>query len=260
MEVDDLYTVPPEEFVAARNALVKQLKAAGQKAEAAVVAKLKRPSAVAWALNQVARSDPGLVTVAIDAAQALRRASDAAVAGDPDQLRAATAAERTAANAIVKAVAPHLGTRAASAQPAILATLRVAGLDEAVADELRRGLLSTEHEQPGFGFGFGVDDSPVVSRPTKRPKLRAVPDLEPEVDEAAIDAAKAERAAAKEAERQRKKERLARQRTADRLTKEATRLAKEADEAEAAAAEARQTAEDARARADAAVEAVAEVD
>lgn len=254
MEVDDLYGVPPEEFVAARNALVKELKAAGQKAEAAVVAKLKRPSPVAWALNQVARADPGLVTEAIEAARALRRASDAAVAGDPDQLRAATAAERVAANAVVKATTAHLGSRAGAAQTAVLSTLRVSGLDDAVAADLRRGLLTTEHAQPGFGFGDGIDDSPVVPRPTKRPNLRAVPDLPPDVDETA----KAERAAAREAERRRKKERAARQRTADRLTKEATRLAKEAAEAEATAVEARSLADHAAARAAAAAAAVDE--
>ena len=58
--VDALYAVRPEEFVAARAALVKELKADGQKAEAAQVAKRRRPSVVAWALNQVAREQPKL--------------------------------------------------------------------------------------------------------------------------------------------------------------------------------------------------------
>ncbi|MBA2280587.1 MAG: hypothetical protein H0W25_05030, partial [Acidimicrobiia bacterium] len=52
---DDLYTVEPGTFIAARHARVKELKAAGQKQDAAVVAKLRRPTPGAWALNQVAR-------------------------------------------------------------------------------------------------------------------------------------------------------------------------------------------------------------
>src|SRR4051794_33762768 len=52
-EVDSLLTVPPDEFVAARNALAKSLRAAGRKQEAAAVAALRRPTAVDWALNMV---------------------------------------------------------------------------------------------------------------------------------------------------------------------------------------------------------------
>ena len=58
-EVDELYGLDPGEFVAARNALAKQIKAGGDKARGAEVAKLPRPSIVAWALNQAARRDPG---------------------------------------------------------------------------------------------------------------------------------------------------------------------------------------------------------
>ncbi len=43
--VDPLYAGRPEEFVAARNALAKALRASGDKAAAAEVAKLRRPTA-----------------------------------------------------------------------------------------------------------------------------------------------------------------------------------------------------------------------
>ena len=42
MERADLYVLPPEEFTAARNALAKELKAAGDKDGAAEVSKLRR--------------------------------------------------------------------------------------------------------------------------------------------------------------------------------------------------------------------------
>ena len=272
MGVDELYAVTPEEFVAARNALAKELKAAGAKEDAAAVAKLRRPSVTAWALNQVARSDAELVAAALDTGERLRVASDDAVAGRPEGLREATAAERAAGGAVAKAAGALLGARASSLQNAVLGTLRAAALDATVADELRRGVLTTEHEQSGFGFGLDLGDGPVVertSRPaakkaTGRPALRAVPDLEPddeaEDDTVAREAARAERSAAREAERRRKKEQAARQRTADRLAKEASRLAREADDAEALAVEARQRADGARSRADQAAEAVRALD
>ena len=269
--VDELYAVRPEEFVATRNALAKELKAGGAKEDAAAVAKLRRPSPTAWALNQVARNDADLVAAALDAGERLRVASDDAVAGRPEGLREATAAERAAGAAVAKAAGALLGARASSLQNAVLGTLRAAALDATVADELRRGVLTTEHEQSGFGFGLDLGDAPVVertSRPAKkatpRPALRAVPDLEPddeaEDDTAAREEAKAARAAAREAERRRKKEQAARQRTADRLAKEASRLAREADDAEALAVEARQRADDARGRAEQAAEAVRALD
>ena len=273
MGVDELYAVTPEEFVAARNALAKELKAAGAKEDAAAVAKLRRPSVTAWALNKVARTDADLVAAALDAGERLRVASDDAVAGRPEGLREATAAERAAGGAVAKVAGALLGARASSLQAAVLGTLRVAALDATVADELRRGVLTTEHEQPGFGFGLDLGDSPVVERTARpaakkaasRPTLRAVPDLEPDGDEAEDDAvsreaAKAERAAAREGERRRRKEQLARQRTADRLATEADRLAKEADDAEAAGVDARRLSEEARSRADAAADAVRALD
>ena len=149
-----------------------------------------------------------------------------------------------------------------------------AALDDRVADELRRGVLTTDHDQPGFGFGLVGDDGPSTPRPapTKRsaaPKgpakktaLRAVPDLppEPEVDpevaRAAAEQAKAERAARLAAQRAHRKEHAARTRTLDRRRKEALRLAKEADEAEAAALEARAIADVATAKAEAARQAL----
>ena len=252
----DLYALPPEEFTAARNALAKELKAAGDKDGAAAVAKLRRPSVGAHALNQVARAEAELIEEALDAGIALREASEAAAEGDARGLREATAAERAAAQAVAKAAKPHLGSRGDALVPALLATLRAGALDEDVAEQLRTGTLSTEHEQAGFGFGLEAGDGTVAPRrATKpaakkaaRPKLKAVPDLpEPSAEEIAQE--KAARAEARAAERQRKKDLAAAEKSAVRLEREATRLAKEADEAEADARAARQAADTAAERA-----------
>ena len=56
--MDELFDLPPTEFIAARDALAKQLKADGDAGAAAEVKALRRPSVAAWAVNQVARRQP----------------------------------------------------------------------------------------------------------------------------------------------------------------------------------------------------------
>ncbi|MFL6204075.1 MAG: hypothetical protein ACJ739_01870 [Acidimicrobiales bacterium] len=246
-----LYALDPADFTAARDALVRELKADGAKDAAAEIGKLRRPSVGAHALNQVAREHPELIDDALDAGVALREASRAAAEGDAGALRDATAAERAAGQAVAKAARRHLGSRGDALVPAILATLRAAALDQEVADDVRNGTLTREHEQAGFGFGLDSGDGAVAPRratrraapkPASKPKLRAVtaPDG-PDPDEVARD--KAARAAARAAERQRKKDLAAAERNATRLEREAARLAKEADDAEAEAHAARQAAD-----------------
>ena len=79
--VDDLFVVPPEEFVAARNALAKQLRAGGERERAAEVAALRRPSVPDWALNVVAHGQAGELEPFFEAAQESREAQRAAASG-----------------------------------------------------------------------------------------------------------------------------------------------------------------------------------
>jgi hypothetical protein len=53
-----LYRRPLEEFVAARDQLARQLRAAGDRDAARQVAGLRRPSISAWAANQLAHAAP----------------------------------------------------------------------------------------------------------------------------------------------------------------------------------------------------------
>ena len=71
---DDLREIPPREFVQARNALAARLAQSGRSAEARQVARLPRPSPVAWALNRISISRARELRVLIGAADRLRRA------------------------------------------------------------------------------------------------------------------------------------------------------------------------------------------
>lgn len=286
--IDDLYGLDPSAFTSARNALVRRLKAAGQRDEADTVAALRRPPATAWALNQVARQDPDLVATALTAGARLRDATEAALGGDASGLREASAEERTASEEVVAAATAHLGAGSAQVLPRLSATVHAAVLDEEVADQLRRGVLASDHDRSGLGLGADLESSPAPARkrhlravdpaPPRRARAAREPavDALPAVDrdatprrsvgQARREAEAQARLAAEEQARfeadERRHRRLVSElrNQATSASKRAERLGRKAEAAEASAAEARQEATDAaRAAADAA-QALAEAD
>jgi hypothetical protein len=235
---DALYDVAPADFVAARNALAKELRAAGDKEQAAVVAKLRRPTPLAYALNHVARHRPASLAAALEAGAALETATAAAVAGDAGELRTATAADRDAMRALTDDVAKVLDARAADLAQKVTATIRAAVADPDVAAEVEAGRLTAEHESSGFGLGLGdtatATDAPAASPPRD--------DLAPrrEAKRAKVDQAAKERAQrAAEERRARQRRDAEHRRLLAKLEARARRLVDEATAAEAAAAEAR---------------------
>src|SRR5919201_1586357 len=80
--VDELYGLPLDEFTPRRDELAKELRTAGKRDEAAWVKALRKPSAAAWLVNQLARtqrSDAGRV---LDSSDALRADQERALARD----------------------------------------------------------------------------------------------------------------------------------------------------------------------------------
>jgi hypothetical protein len=88
-----LYRQPLGEFVATRDQLARQLRAAGDRQAARQVARLRRPSISAWAANQLAHAAPHAMAELLDTGAALQQAQQAALAGQPAarQLRTAHA-------------------------------------------------------------------------------------------------------------------------------------------------------------------------
>ena len=251
-----LYGLPPEQFTAARNDLVKRLRAMGRKDEASVVAGMRKPPVTAWALNQVARQRPDVVAGLFDAGGQLRVAMDAALAGDSSGVRPARAAEREAFSAALVAARRHLDDAGHPASDAtrrrMEATLRAAMVDESVAELLSQGTLDADHDAPGFGFGGSVS----AVQPDAAPRRKAAAQKAP-AKKGAGGEDKATREAAARAEKER--EAAARQAAAvrarlrekaERLTHRADELERAARDAEANAQRARRAAEEARAQAD----------
>jgi hypothetical protein len=151
-----LRDVAPEQFVAARDAVVRRLRAGGDKAAAARVAKLRRPALAVWVLNQVARTQPEAVEGLLGAGLELRGAMERALDGDASGLRLARDQERAAVDAVVAAADRRLAEAGFPATDVLhqrmAATLRAAIVDETVAARLRQGALDQEYDAPGFGM------------------------------------------------------------------------------------------------------------
>ncbi len=140
-----LYTTPPGEFVAARTALAKERRQAGDRAGATALAALRKPSAVDWALNVVAADHPEVIDDFLAAAARVREAQTAAAEGrggadGRDALREL----RTQAARVVALVDEAAG-RSASGGLTAAATARLAGLvaDVGGGDQLRAAQLGS---------------------------------------------------------------------------------------------------------------------
>ena len=156
--VVELYGVDPSEFVAARATVVKRLKADGEKGLAGEVAKLRKPSVVAAAINRVACRSVDDVDRLITASEALATPSAEPCSGaTPPSCGRATDRRRLLAD-----VAAQATTEAGAAKAAeVSATLEAALSDDALVVDLRRGtLVDTLSAPAGFGFGTAFDDGP----------------------------------------------------------------------------------------------------
>lgn len=71
---DALYALPHAEFIAARSDYVKAAKAEGERELAATIGKLRRPTAAAWLINQLAREQPDELARLADLGDRLRTA------------------------------------------------------------------------------------------------------------------------------------------------------------------------------------------
>ncbi len=255
---EDLYGLPLEEFTPARDALAKELKAAGRKDEAAEVKSLRKPSVAAWALNLVAREHPDAVESLRAAGDVLREAQREAMSGDAGRLRDAgrALAEEVDRVAGLGADVLRAAGRPASAaqQEKIVATLRTAAVHDEAGDALARGVLVEELESTGFsllGAGTGAFAAPSRSA-KKEPPAKSAADGDRKPLPGAERAAKKPKASkeALEAVEAARRELRRCDAEADTAATRARRKAERAETAAKRAAEAQREAEEARAEAE----------
>lgn len=246
-----LLEVPPAEFTAARNALVRELREAGKADEAREVAALRKPAASLWIANQLGPRHRRDVEALIEATRKLEKVQ----AGAGGDLREAMQAQRSALQKVMEKMDGVAREIEAHVTPELQRRVQTTVTSAAASDPeaLLEGTLAHELEATGFGELLGKAP-PVRARvPAPRsPATHAHKDDGKTEEKAATAAEKRAEAAARAARAEHERELKRAEAEAKRLDHRARALEKKAADAQAAADRARQTAQAAREQADAA--------
>ncbi|MEN3539013.1 hypothetical protein AAH991_28145 [Microbispora sp. ZYX-F-249] len=170
-----LYGMVPEEFTTARDALAKEVKAAGDAALAKRIKALRRPTVVAWAVNRTARERGDELGRLLDLGRRLREAWRAQ---DADAL-AEIGRDRTPLIArLVRSVREEAEAAGHPLAPAadleIEQTLDAAVVDEDAAERVRRGTLTRPLSYSGFTPAPVVRPAPEPAAPAERKPAKTV--------------------------------------------------------------------------------------
>jgi hypothetical protein len=226
---EELYGVPPEDFVAARTAARDRARADGDRELATRVAALPKPSTAAWVCNLLVRRQPDEVGQLVELGGLLRQAQ-ANLSGDQlkelgRQRSQVVAALARQARALAHQEGHDVSTAIAEQ---VEATLRAAVADPDAGAALLAGRLSGALSYTGLG---PVDLSAVVATPARAPAPRPAGTADRSADQR------------EQAERRRREE-------ADRRRRELTQARTDAEEAARVAADTQRAAEDAGRRLD----------
>jgi hypothetical protein len=225
--LDDLYGLPPDQFVGARDALAKEL----QGEERAAVKALRRPSVPAGLANRLAREEPDAMKELLAAGAQLRETQ----LGGVGDVRAAMAKELAAVDRLVKAARRLDGASGPNIER-LRGLLHAAAADPGLQAALERGRVERE---PQAGGAWPALDLGAKAEPKPKPKPKAEPKADPDrkrrIAEAQRRRRDCEQAASRaESEADRARERLEH---ATAATATARAALEEAEEAEVEARE-----------------------
>jgi hypothetical protein len=157
--IDALYREHPEGFVAGRDRLVKEVRAAGDRGEADRIKRLRRPSVAAWLINRTALSSPKPLEDYAEASRRLEKAQGRALEGHEagaGEWRAAAAREREASAAVVESAESLAREAGHSVNQRVLElvseTLQAAAGDSDLRDRVLRGRLEREQSATTLGI------------------------------------------------------------------------------------------------------------
>jgi hypothetical protein len=156
--IDRLYGLALDEFIPQRDALSKELRDAGKRAEATAVKKLGKPTVAAWAVNQAVRSQPRAARELWAAGDTLAAAQEAVLSGKGSggDLREAADRERAALDPLVDAARGLLtssgGDLSDTTIDRVRATLQAAAIDADAREDVAAGRATRERAPRGL-FG-----------------------------------------------------------------------------------------------------------
>lgn len=149
---EELYGGPPAEFVARRDALAAQARAQGDRAAAARIKALRRPTVGAWYLNTGARAGLPSLAAVLELGERLRRAQ---ADGDVPALRDLARRRGPLVAEVVRDLTALMAGRGTVAGAAgldeVRTTLAAALADPAVAALVEQGRVDRPYAYGGFG-------------------------------------------------------------------------------------------------------------
>lgn len=159
-ERDAIYGLPLDRFVEERDRRAKALRADDLREEAAVLAKARKPTVPAWAVDQLARREPQQLDRLLRAGEDLRDAQRRAASGrGAGELRDATRTVRDVVSDLRRradAILSDAGSSSAAHLEDVERTLFTAAVTPEHHDALRRGVLERPLEGAGFGGVEGL--------------------------------------------------------------------------------------------------------
>jgi hypothetical protein len=173
---DELYGADLDAFVDERKRLARVLKESGDDAAADQVAKLKKPTVAAWALNQLTRQRRRDVDLLLDAGHRLRQAQEGVVGGaDRTSFEQAQKTQRDALRRLTQQASELVGGASAAVRAQISGTLRAAAVSEEGRELLARGRFTVPLESEGFDV-FGALPPPSAAAPRKQAPAKKASD------------------------------------------------------------------------------------
>jgi hypothetical protein len=236
---DELYAVPPEEFIALRKQRQEEAKADGDKALAKDIGALPKPSAAAWACNLLVREQRPEIEGLVELGNLLREAQEN-LAGD--QLKTLDVQRRQLLNALTRQARALANDRGHPVSTAVATqveeTLRAAMSDPEAGQALLTGRLTSPMSYSGMGTTVAKPDLRLVHPPK--------PDRTEKPPAAARAAAPRKQTGESAADRRAREQEERRRAAEEKRQRELARAREAAEAAEAAAEEAAAAAEEQR--------------
>ena len=168
----ELYDAAPEDFVAERKRLAKELKADGHAADADELGKLRKPTVAAWALNRLARDHRRDIDLLLDSGHRLRQAQAGVLRGDArEAFEQAQRTERETIARLVQAAEQLLAERSgasAAVREQIASSLHASAVSEQGRELLAAGQFTEPLSLEGFDAVAGL--APPPSKRAAKPK------------------------------------------------------------------------------------------
>ncbi|MGY1784601.1 hypothetical protein [Geodermatophilus sp. SYSU D00698] len=200
---EELYAVPPGQFVAARTEAACRARAAGDRALARGIGTLTRPTAAAWACNVLVREQPDEIAGLVELGDLLREAQQTLAGDELRQLGTQRSRLLAALTRRARAVAARRGTPLSDAvADQVEETLRAALADPDAGEALLGGRLTAPLSSRGLGPGFGTRPDLRVVPPPRTGRTAPAPERHARADAARRAAEERRRAAQERRERE----------------------------------------------------------